>query len=177
MDIHWRKIIVDTNILLATLIEKEKFKVDEWNKFIEHLKSLHSSNDFYITDIIEYEYKKNLIQYQKSKRPDDHLRQEQDRVLWIYSDEDRILQMPYSSLVDNLLDFDKKIDYIDIKYQDKLILMTGSLYFANDFLILTADRSDFITKVPEWARKYLYYYTILDKNCKPRTYYLIEYSL
>ena len=174
--ITWKKIIVDTNVLLTSLIEKKKFESGEWKKCHEHLKSLSKDNDFYITDIIEYEYKKNLLEYQKGKKGKKELTIKQQHVLNIYYDNNRLLKTPYETLWENLLTFDKKIEFEDIKYQDKLILMTWHLHFWNDYLILTADRSDFIWKVPEKLIKEIRYFTILDKWYRPRTYYLVAYN-
>ncbi len=54
--------------------------------------------------------------------------------------------------------------------------MTWHLHFANDFLLLTADRSDFLNKIPEHLINELKYFTVIDTQYKSRTYYLIEYS-
>ncbi len=116
MKISWRKILVDTNILLTSLIEKKKFTSEEWKKVHKHLKLLFEENDFYINDVIEYEYKKNLLKYQKWRKSKKMLTTKQDKVLKVYSDEDRILETPYETLWENLLTFDKIIEYQDLKY-------------------------------------------------------------
>lgn len=167
MNFSDQNIIMDTNMLLTVLCEKWSFNSVEFKKLNDHLHTLHDDNNFYLCDIVRYEYLRNTRKYLvKKKKQIKEITKRVEDVQKYYEKESAVLITDYVNLEENMLQLDKILSFVDIKYTDRLILLNAATYFSDNFRILTADTSDFIQKMPDNLIKEVHYYSLIKKDKK-----------